>query len=221
LEAFSYSVSHDLRGPLEVINGFSHILLIEHGNRLDLAARDYVQQINVATQRMAELIDDLLNLSRVSTTGMHREKVELSAIAKSIADQLCRREPSRNVELLIHDCPAVQGDSRLLRIVMENLLRNAWKYSSHRELARIEFGCEQRVGRPAFFLRDNGAGFDSTLADRLFKPFQRLHATSEFPGTGIGLATVERIITRHGGEVWAEGAVDQGATFYFTVGSTP
>jgi signal transduction histidine kinase len=221
LEAFSYSVSHDLRGPLEVINGFSHILLIEHGNRLDLAARDYVQQINIATQRMAELIDDLLNLSRVSTTGMHREKVELSAIAKSIADQLCRREPSRNVEFLIHDCPAVQGDSRLLRIVMENLLRNAWKYSSHRELARIEFGCEQRVGRPAFFLRDNGAGFDSTLADRLFKPFQRLHATSEFPGTGIGLATVERIITRHGGEVWAEGAVDQGATFYFTVGSTP
>jgi signal transduction histidine kinase len=221
LEAFSYSVSHDLRGPLEVINGFSHILLIEHGSRLDLAARDYVQQINIATQRMAELIDDLLNLSRVSTTGMHREKVELSAIAKSIADQLCRREPSRNVEFLIHDCPAVQGDSRLLRIVMENLLRNAWKYSSHRELARIEFGCEQRVGRPAFFLRDNGAGFDSTLADRLFKPFQRLHATSEFPGTGIGLATVERIITRHGGEVWAEGAVDQGATFYFTVGSTP
>jgi signal transduction histidine kinase len=147
LEAFSYSVSHDLRGPLEVINGFSHILLIEHGNRLDLAARDYVQQINIATQRMAELIDDLLNLSRVSTTGMHREKVELSAIAKSIADQLCRREPSRNVEFLIHDCPAVQGDSRLLRIVMENLLRNAWKYSSHRELARIEFGCEQRVGR--------------------------------------------------------------------------
>ena len=221
LEAFSYSVSHDLRGPLEIINGFSHILLIEHGSRLDLAARDYVQQINIATQRMAELIDDLLNLSRVSTTGMHREKVELSAIAKSIADQLCRREPSRNVEFLIHDCPAVQGDSRLLRIVMENLLRNAWKYSSHRELARIEFGCEQRVGRPAFFLRDNGAGFDSTLADRLFKPFQRLHATSEFPGTGIGLATVERIITRHGGEVWAEGAVDQGATFYFTVGSTP
>ena len=219
LETFSYSVSHDLRGPLEIINGFSHILLVEHGGKLDPSARDYVQQINAATQRMAELIDDLLNLSRVSTTGMHRERVDLSAIARSVVDQLCRREPSRKVEFVIHDCPAVEGDSRLLRIVMENLLRNAWKYTSHREQARIELGCEQRVGQAAFFLRDNGAGFDPALADRLFKPFQRLHATSEFPGSGIGLATVQRIISRHGGEVWAEGVVDQGATFYFTLGS--
>jgi signal transduction histidine kinase len=217
LEAFSYSVSHDLRGPLEVINGFGHILMIEHGSKLDPAARDYVQQINLATQRMAELIDDLLNLSRVSTTGMHRERVNLSAIAQSIADQLCRREPSRNVEFVIQNSPAVEGDSRLLRIAMENLLRNAWKYSSTRELARIEFGWEERRGRLAFFVRDNGAGFDPAHADRLFKPFQRLHATSEFPGTGIGLATVQRIIARHGGEVWAEGVVDRGATFYFTI----
>ncbi|MGB7553020.1 MAG: ATP-binding protein [Candidatus Korobacteraceae bacterium] len=219
LETFSYSVSHDLRGPLEIINGFSHILLAEHGSKLDPGAQEYVQQINAATQRMAELIDDLLNLSRVSTTSMHHEKVSVSDMARSIADQLCRREPSRNVEFVIHNCPAVKGDSRLLRIVMENLLRNAWKYTSHREEARIEIGCEQRVGRTAFFLRDNGAGFDPALADRLFKPFQRLHATSEFPGTGIGLATVQRIISRHGGEVWAEGAVNQGATFYFTLGS--
>jgi signal transduction histidine kinase len=219
LETFSYSVSHDLRGPLEIINGFTHILLTEHGSKLDPGALEYVQQINAATQRMAELIDDLLNLSRVSTTSMHREKVDLSGMARSIADQLCRREPSRNVDFAIQNCPPVKGDSRLLRIVMENLLRNAWKYTSHREQARIEVGCEQRVGRTVFFLRDNGAGFDPEQADRLFKPFQRLHATSEFPGTGIGLATVQRIISRHGGELWAEGAVNQGATFYFTVGS--
>jgi signal transduction histidine kinase len=220
LEAFSYSVSHDLRGPLEVINGFSHILLVEHGGNLDQAAHDHVQQISAATQRMAELIDDLLNLSRVSTTGMHRETVDLAAMARSIGDQLCRREPTRKVEFIIHHCSPVQGDSRLLRIVMENLFRNSWKYTSNRELARIEFGCEERVGRAAYFVRDNGAGFDTKLADRLFKPFQRLHATSEFPGTGIGLATVQRIIARHGGEVWAEGAVDKGATFYFTLGAT-
>lgn len=218
LEAFSYSVSHDLRGPLEIINGFGHILLVEHGGKLDPAAQDYVQQINAATRRMAELIDDLLNLSRVSTTGMHHETVDLAAMARTIGDQLCRREPARKVEFVIHHCPPVKGDSRLLRIAMENLLRNSWKYSSNRELARIEFGCEQRVGRPAYFVRDDGAGFDSKLADRLFKPFQRLHATSEFPGTGIGLATVQRIIARHGGEVWAEGSVNQGATFYFTLG---
>jgi signal transduction histidine kinase len=217
LEAFSYSVSHDLRGPLEIINGFSHILQVEAGDKLDPAARDYVQQIKQATQRMAELIDDLLNLSRVSTTGMHREKVDLTAIVKAVADQLRRREPTRNIEFVIHDCPAVEGDARLLRIVIENLLRNAWKYSSNRTPARIEFGCEQRFGRTAYYVRDNGAGFDPGLADRLFKPFQRLHATSEFPGTGIGLATVHRIILRHSGEVWAEGAVDKGATFYFTL----
>jgi signal transduction histidine kinase len=219
LEAFSYSVSHDLRGPLEVINGFSHILLVEQGLRIDPSARDYVQQIGLATQRMAELIDDLLNLSRVSTVGMHRERVDLAVIARSVADQLCRREPARKVEFILHQCPVIDGDSRLLRIVLENLLRNAWKYTSNRELARIEFGCEERLGHPAFYLRDNGAGFDPALADRLFKPFQRLHATSEFPGTGIGLATVQRIVTRHGGELWAEGVINQGATFYFTIGA--
>jgi light-regulated signal transduction histidine kinase (bacteriophytochrome) len=148
---------------------------------------------------------------------MHREKVNLTEIVRSVADQLRRREPGRNIEFEIQDCPLVEGDSRLLRIVIENLLRNASKYSSNRDSARIEFGCEQRFGRTAFFVRDNGAGFDPALADRLFKPFQRLHATSEFPGTGIGLATVQRIISRHSGEVWAEGAVDKGATFYFTL----
>jgi signal transduction histidine kinase len=220
LEAFSYSVSHDLRGPLEVISGFSHILLEEYGNKIDPAARDYVTHISSATQRMAELIDDLLNLSRVSTTGMHRESVDLAAIANSIADQLRRREPARKVEFVVHDCPKIEGDARLLRIALENLLRNSWKYSSNRETARIEFGCEQRVRSLAFYVRDNGAGFDPKYADRLFKPFQRLHSMSEFPGTGIGLATVQRIIARHGGEVWAEGEVDKGATFYFTIGTS-
>ena len=217
LEAFSYSVSHDLRGPLEIINGFSHILLVDRGRELDSYSRDCVQQINAATRRMSELIDDLLNLSRVSSANMHREKVDLTRMAKEIADQLCRREPSRRVEFLIHDCPPVQGDTRLLHIALENLLRNAWKYTSHHEQACIEFGCENRRGRTVYFVRDDGAGFDPQLTDRLFKPFQRLHTTSEFPGTGIGLATVQRIISRHGGEIWAQGAVERGATFYFSL----
>ncbi len=217
LEAFSYSVSHDLRGPLEVISGFSYILAAEHGRELSASARESVQQIETASRRMAELIDDLLNLSRVSTTGMHHEQVDLSGIAREIADQLCRREPGRKVEFVIHDCDPVEGDSRLLRIVMENLMRNAWKYTSHHEQARIEIGCEHRRGRPVFFVRDDGAGFDPARAERLFKPFQRLHAASEFPGTGIGLATVQRIIARHGGEIWAESAVEKGATFYFSL----
>ncbi len=217
LEAFSYSVSHDLRGPLEVISGFSYILSVEHGRELDSAARECVQQIDNASRRMSELIDDLLNLSRVSTTDMHHGRVEFSAIAKEVADQLCRQEPGRKVDFVIHDCDPVEGDVRLLRIVMENLLRNAWKYTSKHEQARIEVGCESRRGRTVFYIRDDGAGFDPAYASRLFKPFQRLHASSQFPGTGIGLATVQRIIARHGGEIWAEGAVEKGATFYFSL----
>jgi signal transduction histidine kinase len=217
LEAFSYSVSHDLRGPLEVISGFAFILGAEHRRELQPSARDCVKQIENASHRMSELIDDLLNLSRVSTSGMHRERVDLSRIAREIADQLCRQEPSRRVDFVIHDCEPVEGDARLLRILMENLVRNSWKYTSKHEEARIQFGCEQRRGRSVFYVRDDGAGFDSALSNRLFKPFQRLHATTDFPGTGIGLATVQRIIARHGGEIWAEGAVEKGATFYFSL----
>jgi signal transduction histidine kinase len=217
LEAFSYSVSHDLRGPLEVISGFSYILSVQHGKELDSAARQCVQQISTATRHMGELIDDLPNLSRVSTTGMHREQVDLANIANEIADQLCRQEPGRNVDSVIGDCEPVEGDARLLRIVMDNLLRNAWKYTSKHEHARIEVNCEKRRGRMVFFVRDDGAGFDPALGDRLFKPFQRLHGTGDFPGTGIGLATVQRIISRHGGEIWAEGATEKGATFYFAI----
>lgn len=217
LEAFSYSVSHDLRGPLEVIGGFSYLLSAEHGPELGSSGRECVQQINAATRRMSELIDDLLNLSRVSTTAMQREKVDLSALARQIADQLCRQDPSRSVHFEIQDCDPVYGDARLLRIVMENLLRNSWKYTSGHEQATIQFGCETRRGRLVFFIRDDGAGFDPSMASRLFKPFQRLHAATEFPGTGVGLATVQRIIARHGGEIWAEGAVEKGATFYFSL----
>jgi signal transduction histidine kinase len=217
LEAFSYSVSHDLRGPLEVISGFSYILSLEHGRELDPAARECVQQIDTASRRMAELIDDLLNLSRVSTTDMHHERVDLASIAREITDQLCRQEPSRRVDFEIHDCDPVDGDSRLLRIVMENLLRNAWKYTSNHEQSHIQFGCERRRGKRVFYVRDDGAGFDPAFANRLFKPFQRLHSSTQFPGTGIGLATVQRIIARHGGEIWAEGAVEKGATFYFSL----
>jgi len=217
LEAFSYSVSHDLRGPLEVINGFSYILSAEHGADLAPAARECVQQIESASQRMAELIDDLLNLSRVSTTGMHHERVDLTRIAREIADQLCRQEPGRLVDFTIQDCEPIEGDVRLLRIVMENLLRNAWKYTSKHEQAHIEVGCERRLGRVVFHVRDDGAGFDPAYVNRLFKPFQRLHNSTDFQGTGIGLATVQRIIARHGGEIWAQGAVEKGATFYFSL----
>jgi signal transduction histidine kinase len=217
LEAFSYSVSHDLRGPLETINGFSHILAERYGVTVGEEGREYLQQVRRASRRMAELIDDLLNLSRVATTTMHKQPVDLSALARSIMKDLHRREPARAVEAVVHDCPAVEGDPRLLQIVLENLLRNAWKYTSAHARARIEFGCETRPEGTVYFVRDDGAGFNPDQADRLFKPFQRLHSASEFPGTGVGLATVQRIIQRHGGDVWAEARVEKGATFYFTL----
>ena len=164
---------------------------------------------------MAELIEDLLNLSRVSGTEMHWEMVDLSAMARKIVKQLQRSEPERKVEFVVGECPPARADARLMQIVLENLIRNAWKYTSGHERAKIEFGCEN----DAYYVRDDGAGFDPHHADRLFKPFQRLHSKSEFPGTGIGLATVQRIIHRHGGEIWATGAVERGAAFYFRVGA--
>lgn len=221
LEAFSYSVSHDLRGPLETINGFVHLLLSKYGPGLDEEGREYLQQVRGASHRMAELIDDLLNLSRVSTTAMHKEQVDLAAMAKQIMQDLHRREPSRDVQFVAAECPQAEGDPRLMQIVLENLLRNSWKYTSTHPRAKIEFGCEQRGNSTVYFVRDDGAGFDIRYADRLFKPFQRLHSASEFPGTGIGLATVQRIVQRHGGDVWAESKLGQGATFFFTVGPQP
>jgi signal transduction histidine kinase len=217
LEAFSYSVSHDLRAPLRAIDGFSQALLEDYGEQLDASGQDHLRRVRTAAQRMSTLIDDLLNLSRLTRSEMRREKLDLSAVCKSIAEELQRGTPDRDVTFVIKDGLTVEGDSRLLRVAVENLLGNAWKYTSAHSRARIEFGFKQDNGRSAYFIRDDGAGFDPRYSDRLFGAFQRLHAISEFPGTGIGLATVQRIIRRHGGEIWAEGAVEKGATFYFTL----
>jgi signal transduction histidine kinase len=217
LEAFSYSVSHDLRAPLRSIDGFSQALLEDCADRLDSAGQDHLQRVRHAAQRMSVLIDDMLNLSRVTRSTMRREKLDLSAIAQSIAEELREAEPVRQVEFAIEIGLTATGDSQLLRTAMENLLRNSWKYTSAHPCARIEFGKNHQNGRSTFFVRDDGAGFDPRHANRLFGAFQRLHTTAEFPGTGVGLATVQRIIHRHGGEIWAEGAVEKGATFYFTL----
>jgi signal transduction histidine kinase len=217
LEAFSYSVSHDLRAPLRSIDGFSLALIEDYGTKLDQGGKDYLRRVRAASQRMSQLIDDMLNLARVTRRAMQRETVDLSGLAKSIAEDLSEEEPSRHVEFAIADGLSADADSGLLKIAMQNLIGNAWKYTSAHDRARIEFGRVKHNGRPAYFVRDDGAGFDPRYVERLFGAFQRLHAATEFPGTGIGLATVHRIIHRHGGEVWAEGGVESGATFYFTL----
>jgi PAS domain S-box-containing protein len=217
LDAFAYSVSHDLRAPLRSIDGFSAALLEDCAERLGESGRDHLNRVRKASQRMAGLIDDLLALSRVTRATLTRERVDLSALARQIASELRQRDPSRQAEFVISTDIRSEGDTQLLRIALENLLANAWKYTSRRPQARIEFGAAQHDGDRAYFVRDNGAGFDMTYADKLFGAFQRLHSVGEFEGSGIGLATVQRIIHRHGGRVWAEGAVGQGATFYFTL----
>jgi signal transduction histidine kinase len=217
LEAFSYSVSHDLRAPLDVINGFSYVLQKNGAVQLDDDGKQSVQSIRDAARRMGELIDDLLNLSRVTTSSMHREQINLSGFARSIVDELCRSAPERRVEFVAPERVEAYADPRLMRIVMENLLRNSWKYTSQHSQARIEFGEDLIEGRARYFVKDDGSGFDPRSADRLFQPFQRLHSTAEFQGNGIGLATVRRIIQRHGGDVWAEGEIEKGATVYFTL----
>jgi light-regulated signal transduction histidine kinase (bacteriophytochrome) len=215
LESFSFSVSHDLRAPLRVISGYSHILLEDCCDKLGAEDKDGLQAVVAASQRMGELIDDLLQLSGITRSELHRAPVDLSALARSVADELRKANPERSVELLIEPDLITQADARLMRIVLENLLGNAWKFTSQKPVARIEFGRTTRKGAPAYFVRDNGAGFDMAYANKLFGAFQRLHSTTEFPGTGIGLATVQRVIHRHGGQVWAEGEVGRGATFYF------
>ncbi len=217
LEAFSYSVSHDLRAPLRHVDGFSQILLEDYADKLDEPGRRYLQQVREASQQMAQLIDDLLNLSRVTRTEIRREPVDLSQIAEQIAEGLKKTQSGRIVEFMIEKGLTTEGDPRLLRVLLDNLFGNAWKYTGKRPQARIEFGRTMRDGKAAYFVRDNGAGFDMAYAHKLFGVFQRLHTLSEFPGTGIGLVTVQRIVHRHEGQVWAEGAVDQGAIFYFTL----
>lgn len=216
LEAFSYSVSHDLRAPLRGIDGFSQALLEDHGDQLNEEGQDYLRRVRAASQRMGHLIDDLLQLSRISRSEMKEQRVDLSAVAREITADLHRTEPDRKAKMVIEDGLSVIGDSGVLRLVLENLLGNAWKFTSHHSSATIEFGVTQEDGGEAYFVRDDGAGFDMAYADKLFGPL-RLHQAIEFPGNGIGLATVQRIINRHGGRVWAEGQVEKGATFYFTL----
>lgn len=218
LESFSYSVSHDLRAPLRTIDGFSHALLEDCGDQLDETGKIHLNRIRAATQRMGILIDDLLTLSRLSRTEMHRQNVDISAMAFSVAGDLQRSQPERQIELRVEEGLKTTADPGLLQAVLQNLLSNAWKFTSKRASAHIEFGITHENGAPAYFVRDDGAGFDPAYADRLFGAFQRLHSMSEFPGTGVGLATVQRIVHRHGGRIWAKSAVDHGATFYFTLG---
>ncbi|HHO69457.1 MAG TPA: sensor histidine kinase [Gammaproteobacteria bacterium] len=216
LEAFSYSVSHDLRAPLRSIDGFSEALMQDCGDRLDDTCTDYLRRIRGATARMAELIDDLLLLARITRQPMQRQRVDLAALARDIVEGLRQQEPERNVEVGIQPDMHAWGDPKLLRVMLTNLLDNAWKYTSQRQSAHIEFGMDGSGGTPVFFVRDDGVGFDPRYLDKLFEPFQRLHG-AEFPGNGIGLATVRRILVRHGGRIWAQAGVDAGAVFFFTL----
>ena len=226
LEAFSYSVSHDLRAPLRSMDGFSVALLEDYSDKLDDQGKDYLQRVRKASKKMAQLIEGILELSRTTRGEIKQESVNLSVLVKTATAELHKLQPERLVEVIIQPDLFVNGDDQLLRVTMENLLGNAWKFTGGCDKGKIEFGAlppseakESRpAGNPTYFVRDNGAGFDMTYADKLFGVFQRLHKTNEFPGTGIGLATVERIIHRHGGRIWAEAEVDEGATFYFTLG---
>lgn len=217
LEAFAYSVSHDLRAPVRSIDGFSSLFLEEYGHAIDDAGREYLARVGAATERMGELIDDLLALSRIARSQMRREQVDLSRLARAAADQLSTASPGRAIDFDVEPDVDALGDSRLLRIVLENLIGNAVKFTRGRQRARIEFGRRAVAGKQAYFVRDDGVGFDMAHSDKLFQPFQRLVHPSEYEGTGIGLATVKRIVQRHGGDVWAEARPGQGATFWFTL----
>ncbi len=219
LEAFSYSVSHDLRAPLRIIDGFSQALVEDAGDQLQGDAKMHLERIRAGVQKMGQLIDAVLNLSRLTRASMNAVELDLTSMGKVIMSELHNLEPQRKVEVLIHHDLHVNGDLILMKVVLENLLGNAWKYTSKREVAKIEFGKKVHNGLETFYVKDNGAGFDMTYAKKLFTPFQRLHTQNEFTGTGIGLASVKRIIHRHGGTIWVESAVDKGTTFYFTVSS--
>jgi light-regulated signal transduction histidine kinase (bacteriophytochrome) len=219
MEAFSYSVSHDLRTPLRALAGYSKELLHHLGDQLDEQDRHDLNRIRAASVRMGELIDDLLDLSRITRMEMIKEDVNLSDLAEKIVQEFRNDRPERKWEFVSAPGLIVKGDPKLVRVALENLLGNAWKFTEKRPVAKIELGATTHEGQNAYFVRDNGAGFDMAYAGKLFGAFQRLHDADEFPGTGIGLATVQRIIRRHGGMIWAEAKVDDGATFYFTLPS--
>jgi len=217
LEAFSYSVSHDLRAPLRALDGFSYLLKEEYADRLDEAGQEYLSRIRDASQRMGTLIDDLIELARISRLEMKRVELDLTILAQEVAASLREQAPQRKVTWVMAPDLRANADPVLAKALIDNLVRNAWKFTAERTAARIEVGCTHKDGETVFFVRDDGAGFDQTYADKLFKPFQRLHDAKRFPGTGIGLATVMRVVRRHGGRVWAEGSPDRGAVFYFTL----
>jgi PAS domain S-box-containing protein len=217
LEAFSYSVSHDLRAPLRSLSGFSIMLAEDYEGKLDAQGKEYLDRIQSSSQLMNQLIDDMLRLSRIGRAEINLEKMDLSELVRAIAEELRSTQPNRNVEFVIQPNVTAMGDKALLRILTQNLLGNAWKYTAKAKNAKIEFSINKLEGKMVYSIKDNGAGFDMTYKDKLFKPFQRLHSNSDYPGTGIGLAIVQRIISRHGGKTWAEGKVGEGATFYFTL----
>jgi len=217
LESFSYSVAHDLRAPLRTIDGFSQALLEDHAEKLDSNGKKHLRLVRESAQRLAQLIDDLLALSKVSRSELRRERVELSTLARAEIARLARSNPRRHVEFVVQEGVSGEGDPRLLAVVLVNLLENAWKFTGKRDDARIEFGATSKNERLIYFVRDNGAGFDMAFANKLFGAFQRLHPVGEFEGTGVGLATVQRVVSRHGGRVWAESEVNRGASFFFTL----
>ncbi len=218
MEAFTYSVSHDLRAPLRAIDGFSEALLEDYGDRFDDEGTHYLTRLRHGAQRMGRLIDDLLNLSRITRRDLSFEAVDLSALGREIAEELCQLEPERSVAFNIAPALTARGDRALIRLALYNLLANAWKFTSKRPDARIELGRQaEETHPPIFFVRDNGAGYDMAYSNNLFKAFHRLHREAEFSGTGVGLATVQRIVHRHGGTIWSHGEIERGATFYFTL----
>jgi light-regulated signal transduction histidine kinase (bacteriophytochrome) len=217
LESFAYSVSHDLIAPLRSINGFCHIVLEDHGHELSQQAKGGLEHVRDSSSHMAGLIDALLQLSRLTRSPLTRTRVDASAVARDIAETLRRRQPERAITIAIQDDIAAEADPTMLRIAIDNLLGNACKFTAPRVEARIEFSSSTVNGQTVYCVRDNGVGFDMADARQLFSPFQRLHGADEFPGLGIGLATVQRIVQRHGGRVWAEAAVGRGASFYFSL----
>jgi light-regulated signal transduction histidine kinase (bacteriophytochrome) len=217
LEAFSYSVAHDLRAPLRGIDGFSMALLEDHAEQLDATGKEHLHRVRTAAQFMAQLIENLLMLAGLTQSELRRERVDLTRLAHASLARLKDNQPERQIEIVVADDLLAHGDGRLLGIAFDNLLGNAWKFTEKRRAARIEFGKVASGDQPVYFVSDNGVGFDMAHASKLFGVFQRLHSADEFRGTGVGLATVQRIIRRHDGRIWAEGKVDQGASFYFTL----